>query len=204
VRQHQRRQEVDRALHDGARVGRPQPAEPVGADRLDEGIEPQAMVVEPVPVEEGQHLVHDACPVLEVELQPSNVPGERLEGGGQREQRLVPAPGCPLERVVPEYEPLPRVTAHVEPTPADRRGQELTQIDLVVDPVPDQLHLIGQVVLPDQGGQLEVPTGGGAGSVSGGDGDVVRVWRKRMSPASSASTMARITAGSWSTTATGR
>jgi hypothetical protein len=46
-----------------------------------------------VPVEEGQHLVHDARPVLEVELEPSNVPSERLEGGGQREHRFISAPG---------------------------------------------------------------------------------------------------------------
>ena len=138
-----------------------------------EALNHRPIVVEPVPVEEGQHLVQDVCPVLEVELEPSNVPGERLEGGGQREHRFVPAPGCPLERVVAEYEPLPRVTAHVELTPADRRGQELAQIDLVVDPVPDQLHLIGQVVLPDQGCQVEVPSGGGAGSGE------PRRWRRR-------------------------
>jgi hypothetical protein len=59
---------------------------------------------------------------------------------------------------------LRRVTPDVEFTPADRRGQGLTQIDLVVDPVPDQLYLIGQVALPDQGCQVEVLTGGGAGS----------------------------------------
>jgi len=123
-------------------VGRSQPAEPGFADRLDGSIEPQAIVAEPVPVEEGEHLVQDA-PVLEVELQPSNVLAERLEGGGQREQRFVPGPRCLLERVVAKYEQLLRVTAHVELAPADRRGQELMQIDFVVDPVPDQLHLIG-------------------------------------------------------------
>ena len=92
------------------------------------------------------------------------MPGERLRGGGRRERRLVPGPWWPFERVVAEYEPLPRVTAQVAFAPCDPRGQELTQIRFVVDAVPDRLHVVGEVVLSDRGSQVEVPTGGRTGS----------------------------------------
>ncbi len=74
--------------------------------------------------------------------------------------------------------------------PSRPRGQELAQIDLIVDPVPDQLHLVGQVVLLDQASQVEIPTGRGARSGEPREADVVRVWRKRRSPVLSVSTMA--------------
>jgi hypothetical protein len=45
-------------------VGQPQSAEPLGADRLNGGVEPQVVVVEAVPIEEGQDLVEDARPVF--------------------------------------------------------------------------------------------------------------------------------------------
>ena len=66
--EHERREEVDRALHDGIGVRRDQPADPVLAQRFDASVEPQVGVVEAVGVDGGEHVVQDRVAFLEVEL----------------------------------------------------------------------------------------------------------------------------------------
>jgi hypothetical protein len=49
--EYKRSQEVDRALHDRAGVGRPQSAEFLGPDRLDGSVEQEEIVLELVPLD---------------------------------------------------------------------------------------------------------------------------------------------------------
>ena len=65
------------------------------------------------------------------------------------------------EGVVTERQPSLRVTPDVTLTPPHRRGQEVAEVGAVVDPVPHQLHAVGQVGLADERTLVLVAAGRG-------------------------------------------
>ena len=81
---------------------------------------------------------------------------DRLDSRGHWEQLLAALPRCSHKRVMAQHQTPGRVPSHVTLGPANRGVEELEQVDFVVDSMPDERHLFGQIALGDQHRRIEV------------------------------------------------
>src|SRR4029453_2933757 len=77
--EHERREEVDRALPDRCGVARRQLPKPGLAERLDRGVEPQSVLGQPAGDELERGVQHVMVRLLEIELESPVVRAERIE-----------------------------------------------------------------------------------------------------------------------------
>jgi len=155
--------EVHRRLQDGPWPRPGQLAHARLAQQLQVAVEPQVIVVEAVPLDQRQRPPDQRPAALQVEL-------DRLAPLAHPRQQVVERqqPDPIVRRrvvkfVVMQHQPVgARVEVNVALAPLNLRRQELPDVRLVVQPVPDQPHIRRQVALGDQIGQAVGVAGKGA------------------------------------------